>query len=286
MVFFKYSQKTFFADLCLFGAGFLLFQSFFCSLAEGANRTKKKEKKPTVTAEAVYAVDYTNVKVLFSRNAHLKLQPASLVKLMTAIVVLEKIGLDKKVCVSAKAVNVEPTRAGLRRGVYYSVRGLLEALLATSANDAGVALAEAVAGDEDKFARLMNKKAKELGAYDSNFMNATGLPDPKQLTSAFDYSIITREAFSHPFIASVMAKKYVVITGSDGVVIKRRNHNKLLWRLSDPVVLGKTGYTRSARHCYAGIAYYKNRKVSIVLLKSKKPWDDICFVLGVTPGKG
>lgn len=264
---------------------------FFCSfcffgpLDALAQVKKSKNKAVGVTAQAVYAVDYTNGKVLCSKNPHLKLQPASLVKLLTALVVLERLDMDERVTVSLRAVNVEPTKAGLKKGVYYSVRDLLEVLVATSANDAGVVLAEAVAGSEEDFACLMNKKARELGASHSNFTNATGLPDPKQVTTAYDYSIITREAFSHPFIVSVMEKKYVTIKGSDGVVIKRRNHNKLLWRLSDPLVLGKTGYTRAAGHCYAGIAYYGDHRVSIVILKSKKSWDDIYAILGVAPKK-
>lgn len=78
-----------------------------------------------------------------------------------------------------------------------------------------------------------------------------------------------------------MAEKRVTITGSDGRKISRVNHNKLLWHLARPQVLGKTGYTRSAQHCYAGMAYYDDRRVSLVILKSRKPWADIFSVLGV-----
>jgi len=234
-----------------------------------------------VTADGVYAVDYTNRRVLKSHNARKKFMPASTVKLLTALVVLDYKELNDKIRVSKKASRTEPTRAGLRAGVTYSVRDLLEALVATSANDAGVALAEGVAGSEAKFAELMNKKARELGAKSSHFTNATGLPNKKMLTTPYDFSIITRAAFSHPFIAGTMRQKYVTIKGSDGRKIKRKNHNKLLWRLDYPEVLLKTGYTRAARHCYAGIAYYKDYRVSFVLFKSKSPWNDIAKILGV-----
>lgn len=277
----KLFKKIYNFCFCLFVMELFLFS--FSGFLEAAIHAKKKEA--SVTAKAVYAVDYTNVKVLFSRNSRSRFQPASLVKLLTALVVLERMNLDESVCISSNAVAVEPTKAGLKKGVCYSVEDLLKVLVATSANDAGVALAEAVAGDEKKFAQLMNKKAQKLGAVDSNFTNATGLPDSKQLTTAYDYSIITREAFSHSFIASIMKKKYVTIKGDDGVVIRRRNHNKLLWQLSDPLVLGKTGYTRTAGHCYAGIAYYDDHRVSIVMLKSRKPWDDICLILGAASHK-
>jgi D-alanyl-D-alanine carboxypeptidase len=153
--------------------------------------------------------------------------------------------------------------------------------LAASANDAAVALAEGVAGSEGEFAVLMNRKARGLGMHDSHFANATGLPDKSQRSSARDLAILTRAAFRHPFIKKVMAEKRVTITGSDGRKISRVNHNKLLWHLDRPQVLGKTGYTRSAKHCYAGIAYYDDRRVSLVILKSRKPWADIFSVLGV-----
>jgi serine-type D-Ala-D-Ala carboxypeptidase (penicillin-binding protein 5/6) len=234
-----------------------------------------------VTAQAVYAVDNTNGTVLCAKNARMKLYPASTVKLMTALVVLDRSDVKEEVLVSSRAANVEPTRAGLAAGTSHSVEELLAVLLAASANDAAVALAEAVAGSEDEFADLMNRKARELGMLDSHFTNATGLPDRSQRSSARDLAILSRTAFNHPFVKMVMAKKHVTITGSDGRKISRVNHNKLLWRLNRPQVLGKTGYTRSAQHCYAGMAYYDDKRVSLVILKSRKPWSDIYSLLGV-----
>jgi len=189
------------------------------------------------------------------------------------------------VVIRRSAVNVEPTKAGLTLGAKYSVKELLEVFLATSANDAGVALACAVSGNESEFARLMNKKVRALGCRNSRFLNATGLPNKGQYTCAYDLTLITKSAFSNGFIASTMKKKQITITGSDGKAIIRNNHNKMLWRYSMPLVLGKTGYTRSARHCYAGMAYYGDRNVSIVILKSRKPWNDISLILGLPSKK-
>lgn len=234
-----------------------------------------------VTAKAVYAVEQSSGKVLCAKNPRMKLYPASTVKLLTALVVLDRSGLKDEVWVSARAAKVEPTRAGLIQGRSHSVGELLEILLAASANDAAVALAESVAGSEREFAQLMNRKARELGLTESHFTNATGLPDRSQRTSAHDLAILSRAAFQHPFITRVMAKKRVTITDSHGRTISRTNHNKLLWRLDHPRVLGKTGYTRSAQHCYAGMAYYDDRHVSLVILKSRRPWADIFSVLGV-----
>ena len=234
-----------------------------------------------VTARAVYAVNPTNGKVLCAKNARMKLYPASTIKLMTALVVLDHKDTREEVPVSSRAAGVEPTKAGLTEGASYTVWELLELVLAGSANDAAVALAEAVAGSEPEFAELMNHKARELGMRDSHFSNATGLPAKSQVSSAHDLAILVRAALHHPFIKAVMAKKQVAITGSDGRSIRRANHNKLLWRLDHPQVLGKTGYTRRAQHCYAGIAYYDDRRVSFVILKSRRPWADIYSLLGV-----
>jgi D-alanyl-D-alanine carboxypeptidase len=209
------------------------------------------------------------------------LYPASTVKLLTALVVLDRRDVSDEVWISPRAAKVEPTRAGLLEGASYSVGELLEILLTASANDAAVALAEAVAGTEAAFARLMNGKARDLGMADSRFTNVTGLPDKAQRSSAHDLAILSQAAFQRPFIRTVMVKKRVTITDNSGRKISRVNHNKLLWRLDHPRVLGKTGYTRSAQHCYAGMAYYEDRRVSLVILKSRQPWADIFSVLGV-----
>lgn len=246
-----------------------------------ASSAKRTTSGTAITARGIYAYDLTHRRVLLSRNASATFYPASTTKLLTALVVLDKMKLEDRVVVSRRAWGVTPTKAGLKSGHDYPVRDLLEALLASSANDAAVALAEAVSGSETAFAGLMNAKARALGARRSKFVNASGLPDKRQVTTPYDLFLITRAAFSDPFIKDVMAQKSVCVLSQEGHQVTCRNHNKLLWRLSDPKVLGKTGYTLTARHCYAGIAYYDDRKVVIVMLKSRRPWDDIARILKV-----
>lgn len=246
-------------------------------------REAEAKKATAITARAGYAVDSSSKKVLFSRNPKMKFYPASTVKLLTALVVLDNMKLKGSIRVSERASSVAPTKAGLTRGASYSVSELLKVLLATSANDAGVALAEAVSGSQERFALLMNKKARALGCRNSNFTNPTGLPDKRQLTTAYDLYLITRAAFNDPFIASVMRQKNVTIAGSDGKTITLRNHNKLLWKMLEPCVLGKTGYTRSAGHCYAGLATYDDGRVIVVILKSRNPYADIRRILSKRP---
>lgn len=150
------------------------------------------EKDPNgITAQAVYAVDYTNRKVIFARNPNLRFYPASTVKLLTALVVLDNKKLEDSVVVSKQATEIAPTKAELTAGATYSVEDLLKVLLATSANDAAVALAQSVSGSTDSFAVLMNKKAVRLGCRRSRFSNPTGLPDRRQVTTAYDLSLMS-----------------------------------------------------------------------------------------------
>lgn len=262
---------------------------FFCfsgGLAQAKSAAKKRPvSSKKITASGVYVADLSTNKVVLSKNATTRFYPASTVKLLTALVVLEHFPLEGNVVASRRAAAVAPTKAGLASGVSYSARDLLRVLLATSANDAGVALAEAVCGSETEFADLMNQKARRLGAKNSHFTNATGLPDTRQVTTAQDLSLIARAAFSNSFIVSVMKEKRITISGSNGKKIVRANHNKLLWRLTQPKVYGKTGYTRLAGHCYAGVSYGGKRNLVFVILKSRNPWGDIYKILGVRQKK-
>jgi len=236
-------------------------------------------KGRNVTARSAVVMDLDNKKVIYARNPNLKLAPASTTKLVTALVVLDRLGLNDIVQISKDAASVVPSKANLKAGASYKVQDLLCALLISSANDAAVALAEAASGSEAEFAKLMNDKARSLGANSSNFLTASGLPKKGQYSTAFDLALIAGKALSQPLIKETLSKKYVWIVGSDGRRVLLKNHNKLLWRMPSPVVLGKTGYTAKAKHCFAGVADCNNRRVAIAVLKSRRPWYDIRAIL-------
>ena len=235
------------------------------------------------TAKAAIIVDCDNDEFIFSKNIDNKLACASTTKLLTALVALEQIGAMAQVKVSQNSWNVEPSKAGLTKGTTYNSGDLVRAALIASSNDACVALAEAVAGSEAGFAQLMNEKVKRLGAVNSNFVTSSGLPAKNHYSTAYDLYLIARAALRNSFINAAMKQKRVTIKGSDNKIIKLRNHNKLLFRWSSPLVLGKTGYTRKARHCYAGRAYYQDKQYAIVILQSRKPWNDIEALLSAIP---
>ena len=163
----------------------------------------------------------------------------------------------------------------------YNALDLINAILISSANDASVALAEAVAGTEKEFAKKMNATARELGAQDSHFANASGLPNKDQYTTVYDLHLIAKEALKRPDIYNIMRKRKMTIQGSRGKEIQLVNHNKLLFRKNYPVVLLKTGYTKSAKHCYVGKIYLNGGEYVFAFLKSRKPWTEIDHIISL-----
>ncbi len=155
----------------------------------------------SVSAEAVLYSSSTNNIRYYGKNVHRRVPPASTVKVMTALLVLEKLSLDKVVTISSRPSRVQPSKVNIKAGEKYRVKDLLYALLLNSANDSAVALAEAVAGSEDKFVKMMNRRAKELGSSNTKFVNANGLPSRKgsQYTTPYDMYLIFKQALKQSF---------------------------------------------------------------------------------------
>ncbi|MBE0426293.1 MAG: D-alanyl-D-alanine carboxypeptidase [Nitrospirae bacterium] len=218
-----------------------------------------------IRSRSLVVVDATTEKILYAKNPHLKHPPASTAKLMTAIIVLEHTDLNDTVIISAKASQAAPHKAGFREGYKITIEKLLYAALVGSANDAAVALSEAVAGSEGRFVRLMNKKAKEIGAKNTKFINASGLPGSGQYTTAFDLAKIMSCALSYHKLNEIIGTRVTEISTENGDSIFLKNTNRLLW-IDENLVGGKTGYTRSARHCFVCAAERGNDTVVVALL--------------------
>jgi len=230
-----------------------------------------------ITAYSAVLMNTWNKKVIYSKNPHVKLAPASTTKIMTALVVLNKSSLDKKVTVSRSATWMPPSRVDIKNGEVYTTEDLLKAALLNSGNDASVALAESVAGSEKEFVKLMNEAAKRIGAKNTNFKTSNGLPAKNQYSTAYDMALIVREAIRNEKLVEILKTKSAEITEiNTGRKIKLRNHNKSLWKDAPYTILGKTGYTFRARQCFAGyIIYDDSRKIIIVALKGKRLWPDL-----------
>jgi D-alanyl-D-alanine carboxypeptidase (penicillin-binding protein 5/6) len=203
-----------------------------------------------VSAKACIVVD-ENDAVLYAKNPSVKLPPASTVKLVTAMVALDFLDPAKKVTVSRSAKAVRSIKPRLQENDELTVSDLLHLALMKSINSAAVALAEEAAGSEDAFVLLMNRKAEEIGACDTHFVTASGLPKGNQYTTARDLTIILKKALTYPLIREIIGKKEWRITTTAGRELYLENSDDLLWSRNN-MVGGKTGFTNSARHCFVG----------------------------------
>lgn len=220
-----------------------------------------------IQSRSVVVMDASTNKILYAKNPNLKCMPASTTKLMTAIVVIENANLKDVVTISKNASRVMPHKAGLKEGDKVSVEELLNAALVGSANDAAVALAEHVAGTEDRFVEMMNMKARAIGALNTRFINSSGLPGNGQYTTAYDLAKIMAYALNYERLKKIMGTRVVEITTENGKEIFLKNTNRLLWA-SDEILGGKTGYTRVARHCFVCAAERLQDTIVIALLGS------------------
>jgi len=201
-----------------------------------------------IPAKAAIVVDSSG-EVLFAKYPDAKLAPASTVKLVTAMVVIDRLNPALKVKISRNAGRVRSIQPRLRPDEEVTVSDLLHLALMKSINSAAVALAEATAGSEKDFVTLMNQKATEIGADNTLFANASGLPKGTQYTTASDLALILKAALSYPLIRDILGTKAYLIRTTEGRDIFLENSNDLLWQ-RDNMIGGKTGYTGNARHCF------------------------------------
>ena len=209
---------------------------------------------PAVPAKSWMLVDFESGWILGSENRDLRIEPASLTKLMTSFLVFEaltknEIKLSDQVYVSKKAWKTGGSRMFIQVDTHVEIESLLKGLIIQSGNDAAVALAEHLGGSEEGFAVRMNHKAAELGMVNSHFTNSNGLPDPEHYSTAEDIIILGRALIRNfPDLFSLYSTREY--TYND---ITQKNRNSLLYR--DPSVDGlKTGYTKAAGYCLVGTA--------------------------------
>lgn len=239
-----------------------------------------------VSCRSMIFSDRTKVVRLYGKNVHERVLPASTTKVMTALLVMEKLPLDKYVTVSQRATSPQPTKLYLKAGEKYKVRDLLYAILMKSANDASVVLAEAVAGSEWQFVQMMNKKAKEIDAKHTKFANSNGLPTQKvsQYTTAYDMYLIFREAMKYPFFRGAIKEKYRAIYSNTGRKHSLKSHNKILYFDWKKKVYGKTGYTRAAGPCFVGTIQKGESMMIVAAFGCPNRWQDIKHVVSYYGG--
>ena len=222
---------------------------------------------PSLAAKSWLLVDMTAGQVLAAQAPDERLEPASLTKLMTAYLSFAAlkqgtIKLDQDVLISQKAWKTGGSRMFIQVGTEVKVDDLLKGMIVQSGNDACVALSEAIAGDEENFAQMMNREAQRLGMKGSHFRNSNGLPDPEHYTTARDLAILAG-ALIRDFPEEYA--KYYSLKEFRYNNITQPNRNRLLW--IDPTVDGlKTGYTAAAGYCLVSSAKRGPRRLLSVVL--------------------
>src|SRR5215467_9120664 len=220
---------------------------------------------PKTSAASVMVVDANSGRILYEKNADQVRQAASTQKLLTALIVAETGFLDRPVTVQSTDGMCDPVKLGIKAGETYQRMDLLRALLVKSPNDVARCLARDNAGSVDAFAQLMNRRAVQLGAVHSHFLNPNGLPLPGQYSSARDLSLIARAAYANPTIRSIVCLPQLVFRYANGRTRELENTNKLLRRL--PYCNGmKTGYTDGAGKCLIASGSRPGKDIIVVVL--------------------
>jgi len=251
--------------------------------AAGGAPSGAQSDRLDLSAQAAILVDVGSGQVLYERKADVPREPASLTKIMTALLAVEAGDLDRTVTVSKTAADTGEASANLKAGDQLKLRDLLLAALLPSANDASVAIAEAFSGSVPAFVQRMNARAAELGLRETHFENPDGLPSPKHISSARDLATIAREALQHEeFRSSVRLEKANLSYRRRGVEGPQAREvlstNRLLrhehperWDRADGV---KTGYTKAAGRCLCASATEDGWQLLAVVLGCTDCWAD------------
>ncbi len=216
--------------------------------------------EPEINARSAIVIDAESGRVLFEKNAYIKRPMASTTKVMTAIITLENCDLNEVVTVSRNAALVNGSTINLTTGEKLTMRELMYGLLLRSGNDAAIAIAEHIGGSVDGFAKMMNDKAREIGAYNTKFTTPHGLDEEGHYSTAYDMALITRYALKNPVFNDIV--------GTRSIQVGKRtmnNTNEMLWGYegADGV---KTGYTGKAGRCLITSATRNGRRyISVVL---------------------
>ncbi len=228
-------------------------------------------KPPVLSAKSALLMDADTGQILWEMNARQKRAPASTTKILTALLLIENSNPEDIITVTDPKVKyIEPSSLHLKPWEKLSSRDMLYGLMLRSANDGAVVIAQHVAGSVPKFAERMNRRAHELGAYDTHFRNPNGLPDKNHYSTAYDLAVISRAALNEPRFRDAVAMPRRVIARSknkkDTVVVTKGKKFFKKFPGADGI---KTGYTRAAGHCFVGSATRGGRRLLSVVLGAR-----------------
>ncbi len=230
---------------------------------------KAEPQPPLVWSHSAITIDAESGKILYKKDEKKRMPIASLTKMMTAIVVAERIGSwDEDVKISHQAAFSGGAGVHLREDEIIKAGDLFKAMLMNSDNSAAIALAEHLAGSEKEFAKLMNEKAKEMGLRDSNFQEPSGLEDEISYSTAYDFAKVAQVALQKEKVRKTMQiKGPIQITSCDGLLSHRVGNTNIFLKdekLAPRVVASKTGFTYNAGYCLMS-AFRDSQKERMVI---------------------
>lgn len=233
-------------------------------------KVKAEDNGLKVDARSALLMEPITGKIIFEKNSHEKLAPASVTKIMTMLLAMEavdsgKIKLSDKITTSENAKKMGGSTMLLDTGEIRTVEEILKGIAIASGNDAAVAMGEYLAGSEEAFVKLMNDRAKALGMKDTTFKNCTGLNAAGHVTSAYDISIMSRELLKHPTILKYSGTYMETISEGRKSPIGLVNHNKLVRFFKGCDGL-KTGFTEEAKYCISATAVRDGARMLTVIM--------------------
>lgn len=235
------------------------------------SRYYANEAQPDVFGKYAVSIDAKTGDVLYDKNANSQAYPASITKVLTAILLMEHVAPREQISFSQTALNQEKSnyQIELLPGETVDRDTALTILMVLSANDVAHAIAEHIAGSAEAFSKLMNDKAVELGAKNSHFVTPSGLHDPAHLTTSYDMAMITRGAVKYPEIMKAMITKQTTVTTSRQTA---SIFNKATFFQDNPnCIAGKTGFTDQARNTLVLVYQKDNMEIINVVMASQRP---------------
>ena len=232
-------------------------------------------EKPGISAQSAILIDAESGRVLLEYNPHIKLPMASTTKIMTTLIALENGELTDKIKIKRDDIGIEGSSIYLCEGESISLEDLLYGLMLRSGNDSAVAISNHLGGNLEAFVNMMNKKAKDIGANNTNFMNPHGLPHDNHYSTAYDLALITREAMKTEEFKTISRTKMWKAERDKNNIFY--NKNKTLWEYEggDGV---KIGYTKRAGRCLVSSATRNDTQLIAVVLNDRN-WFNDCYTL-------
>jgi D-alanyl-D-alanine carboxypeptidase (penicillin-binding protein 5/6) len=246
-------------------------------LCGGDVHAQETPTKPSIKASALYLVELKSGRVLLEKDAARRLPPASLTKIMTAMVALESAPLQEVVKIDGRSL-VHHSSYNFRSGEKFLLRDLLTAMLVASANDACEAVAWHIGGDDKRFVVMMNERARTLGLKNTHFANACGFDAPGHYSTAEDLAKLTEQALQQPFFSMMVRTLARDISTVDGT--RRMSLHSTNELLVDPDVNGvKTGYTSKAGRCLIASMFKDGQRLLLVGLNLMDQWEQASKLL-------